>query len=94
MVGKITLLLIVLAIASADTFANQVWLILPAGLLVVVFSWAFLGLFYKLIRDSVARAWSNLAPASEPESATQLPASAEAARAREIDAERRKLLEE
>ena len=94
MVGKITLLLIVLAIASADAFANQIWLVLPAGLLVVVFSWTFLGLFYKLIRDSVARAWSNLSPASAAEPETQLPASAEAARAREIDEERRKLLDE
>ena len=94
MVGKITLLLIVLAIASADAFANQIWLVLPAGLLVVVFSWTFLGLFYKLIRDAVARAWSNLSPASAAEPETQLPASAEAARAREIDEERRKLLDE
>ena len=94
MVGKITLLLIVLAIASADAFANQIWLVLPAGLLVVVFSWTFLGLFYKLIRDAVTRAWSNLAPASAAEPETQLPASAEAARAKEIDAERRKLIEE
>jgi len=94
MVGKITLLLIVLAIASADAFANQIWLVLPAGLLVVVFSWTFLGLFYKLIRDAVARAWSNLSPASAAELETQLPASAEAARAREIDDERRKIVEE
>ncbi len=94
MVGKITLLLIVLAIASADAFANQIWLVLPAGLLVVVFSWTFLGLFYKLIRDAVARVWSNLAPASATEPETQVPASAEAAHAREIDAERRKLLDE
>jgi hypothetical protein len=94
MVGKITLLLIVLAIASADAFANQIWLVLPAGLLVVVFSWTFLGLFYKLIRDSVARVWSNLSPESAAEPETQLPASAEVARAGEIDAERRKLIDE
>ncbi len=93
-VGKITLLLIVLAIASADAFAQQIWLVLPAGLLVVIFSWAFFGLFFKLIRDSVARAWANLAPASETESSAQISAAAEAARAKEIDAERRKMLEE
>ena len=94
MVGKITLLLIVLSMASADAFAQQIWLVLPAGLLVVMFSWVFFGLFFKLIRDSIARAWTNLTPASETESSAQIPSSAEAARAREIDAERRKMVEE
>jgi hypothetical protein len=94
MVGKITLLLIVLSMASADAFAQQIWLVLPAGLLVVMVSWVFFGLFFKLIRDSVARVWANLTPASETESSAQIPSSAEAARAREIDAERRKMVEE
>jgi len=94
MVGKITLLLIVLSMASADAFAQQIWLVLPAGLLVVMVSWVFFGLFFKLIRDSVARVWANLTPASETESSAQIPSSAEAARAREIDAERRKMVDE
>lgn len=93
-VGKITLLLIVLSIASADAFAPQVWLVLPAGLLVVVFSWVFFGLFYKLLRDSVARAWTHLAPVSESDASAQISSAAEAARAREIEAERRKMVEE
>ncbi len=94
MVGKITLLLIVLALASADAFAQQVWLVLPAGLLVVIASWTFFGLFFRMLRDAVARAWMNLAPVREPESSAPISSSAEAARAREIEAERKRLLEE
>jgi len=94
LVGKITLLLIVLALASADAFAQQVWLVLPAGLLVVIFSWTFFGLFFKLMRDSVARAWANLAPADDTDVTARVSSSAEAARAREIEAERKKLVEE
>jgi len=93
LVGKITLLLIVLALASADAFAQQVWLVLPAGLLVVIFSWTFFGLFFKLMRDAVARAWANLAPADDTD-ATARVSSSEAARAQEIEAERKKLVEE
>jgi hypothetical protein len=94
LVGKITLLLIVLALASADAFAQQVWLVLPAGLLVVIFSWTFFGLFFKLMRDSVARAWANLAPTDDTDATARVSSSAEAARAREIEAERKKLVEE
>jgi hypothetical protein len=94
MVGKITLLLIVLALAASDAFADMMWLILPAGLLVVVLSWKFLGVLFVMIRDAVARAWSGLMPASATETITPLPTAAEAARAREIDEERRRLLEE
>ncbi len=90
LVGKITLLLIVLALASADAFAQQVWLVLPAGLLVVIFSWTFFGLFFKLMRDAVARAWANLAPADDTDATARVSSSAEAARAREIEAERRR----
>ncbi len=94
MVGKVTLLLIVLALAASDSFAGQVWLILPAGLLIVVLSWKFLGVLFVMLRDAVARAWSGLMPATATETVTPLPADAEAARAREIDEERRRLLEE
>ncbi len=94
MVGKITLLLIVLSLAASDAFAGQVWLILPAGLLIVVLSWKFLGVLFVMIRDAVARAWSGMMPAAVTETVTPLPAAAEAARAREIDEERRRLLEE
>jgi hypothetical protein len=94
LVGKVTLLLIVLALASADAFAQQVWLVLPAGLLVVIVSWTFFGLFFRMLRDAVARAWANFAPASDASATAPLSSAAEAARAREIEAERKKLLEE
>ena len=94
MVGKITLLLVTLAVASADTFSSYTWFVLPAGLLIVVSSWKFFGLFFTLIRDAVARGWASMVPAGATESVTSLPAAAEAARAKEIDAERRRLLEE
>jgi hypothetical protein len=92
-VGKVTLLLIVLAIASADGFANFVWLILPAGLLIVVSSWIFLKPAFTLMRDAIARVWSNVAPA-ESDASAQISSSAEAARASEIDEARKKLIEE
>jgi hypothetical protein len=94
MVGKITLLLLVLSVAASDSFVGSVWLILPAGLLVVVLSWKFLGVIFVMIRDAAARAWSGMLPAAATETVTPLPAKAEAARAREIDEERRRLLEE
>lgn len=94
MVGKITLLLLVLSLAASDAFAGQVWLILPAGLLIVVLSWKFLGVLYVMIRDAVARAWTSMIPAGAAEQIAPLPAAAEAARAREIDEERRRLLED
>ncbi len=94
MVGKVTLLLIVLAVASSDAFAGSVWLILPAGLLIVVLSWKFLGVLYIMIRDAVARAWNDMVPAPVIEAAAPLPAAAEAARARQIDEDRKRLLEE
>lgn len=94
MVGKVTLLLITLSVTSADAFANYAWFILPAGLLVVVTSWKFFGLFYSMLRDAVARGWADLVPASATEPGAPLPAAAEAAQSKEIDAERRRLLEE
>ncbi|MBI5650618.1 MAG: hypothetical protein HZC40_09270 [Chloroflexi bacterium] len=93
MVGKITLLLITLSLASADSLASYVWIVLPAGLFVVIVSWKFFGVLFALIRDAVARAWNNFAPADAPVS-DALPASAEAARAKEIEAERRRLMKE
>jgi hypothetical protein len=93
MVGKITLLMIALSLASADAFANYIWFVLPASLLVVVLSWKFFGVVFTLIRDTVARVWKDIAPAPG-ESFDQLPTAAEAARAKEIDEERRKLMKE
>ena len=47
-----------------------------------------------MIRDAAGRAWDNLVPAYATDSGGALPASAEAARSREIDEERRKILKE
>ncbi|MBI5304434.1 MAG: hypothetical protein HY868_20040 [Chloroflexi bacterium] len=93
MVGKITLLLITLSLATSDAMANYVAFILPAGLLVVIVSWKFFGILFAMIRDGVTRAWSNVAPAAISPSDT-LPASAEAARTKEIDEERRRMMKE
>lgn len=94
MVGKITLLLLVLSLASAEAFANSIWLVLPAGLLIVTSSWIFLKPLFTMIRDMFARVWKNIAPASDLEPAAQLSSAGEAARAREVDDARKKLLEE
>lgn len=94
MVGKITLLLLVLSLAASASFASAVWFILPAGLLVVVLSWKFLGVLFMMIRDSVAHAWSSLSLQGATEPVGALPAAAEAARARDIDEERKRLIEE
>jgi hypothetical protein len=93
MVGKITLLLIALSFASADAFASYVAFLLPASLLVVVFSWKFFGVLFTMIDNAVARAWNNLVPASVT-STDSLSASAEAARAKAIDEERRKIIKD
>ncbi len=93
MTGKMALLLVVLALASGDTLRTWTWFILPAGLLVVVLSWKFFGVLFVMVRNAVARAWGDFTPAAEPEEAP-LPASAEAARSQQIDAERRRMLEE
>jgi hypothetical protein len=94
MVGKVTLTLLVLALAASDSFAGAVWLILPAGLLVVVLSWKFLGVLFVMIRDAAARAWGDMLPAPASDINAALPAAAEAARSRDIDEERKRLLEE
>ena len=93
-VGKIALLLIVLAMASGDGLSRFIWFILPAGLLVVILSWKFLGVFYALIRGALGRAWSSFVPEGAAEPGASVPAAAEAARAQEIDAARRRNLEE
>lgn len=92
MVGKIALLLIVLSLASSENFANSVWFILPAGLLAVVLSWKFFGISFAMVRDAAGRAWNNLMPAYATDASAGLPASAEAARSREIDEERKRLM--
>lgn len=94
MVGKVALLLVTLSLASAETLGSYTWFILPAGLLVVVLSWKFFGVFYTMVRDAAARAWGDMATGSAIEPSPALPASAEAARANAIDAERRRMLEE
>lgn len=94
MVGKITLLLLVLSLASAEAFANYIWLVLPAGLLIATSSWVFLKPLFTMIRDAFARAWKNIAPSSDLEPVAQLSSAGEAARAREVDEERKKLMNE
>ncbi len=94
LVAKAALLLIVLAIASGSDSSKFIWFILPAGLLIVIFSWKFFGVIYILVRNSVERAWSSFAPSPVTEAASSLPAAAEAARAKEIDAARRRAMEE
>lgn len=94
LVGKISLLLIVLAVASADGFSRFIWFVLPAGLLVVIFSWKFFGVFFVLVRGAVGRAWTSIAPADTVEPSAAMPAAAEVARAQEIDAARRRTLED
>ncbi|MBI4675337.1 MAG: hypothetical protein HY741_27145 [Chloroflexi bacterium] len=95
LVTKVAVLLIVLALAAAANFANVTWLVLPAGLLLVVLSWKFFSIPFMMIRDAVGRAWGNLVPATAGDYAvTNLPSSAEAARAKEIDEARKRMMEE
>ncbi len=93
MTGKMALLLIVLALASGGALRSWAWFVLPAGLLVVVLSWKFLGVLFVMVRDAVGRAWGDVEPAAGPET-MPLPASAEVAQAQQIDADRRRLVEE
>ena len=94
MIGKITLLLVVLSVASADAFKDFIWLVLPAGLLIVVSSWIFLKPLFVMTRGVFAHAWKTIAPSADLEPPASITSSAEAARANEIDAERKKLTEE
>lgn len=94
MVGKITLLLLVLSIASSEAFASYVWLVLPAGLLIVTSSWLFLKPLYQMVSGAFGRAWRAIAPSGEMETASELSSAGEAARAREIDEARKRLMDE
>ncbi len=92
---KVALLLIVLALAAAQDLASYTWLILPAGLLLVVLSWKFFNIPFILLRDAAGRAWNDMVPAEADDyGAANLPAAAEASRAREIDEARRRMMEE
>jgi hypothetical protein len=94
LVTKVAVLLIVLALAAASNFANVTWLVLPAGLLLVVLSWKFFSIPFGMVRDAVARAWSDMVPATAGDYSASLPTSAEAARAKEIDQARKRMMEE
>lgn len=92
---QVALLLIVIALAAAQDLAGSTWLILPAGLVLTVLSWKFFSIPFALVRDAVGRAWNDMAPAPAGEyAAANLPSSAEATRARDIDEARRRMLEE
>jgi hypothetical protein len=92
-VGKIALLVIVITLAGAASFSGWSYLLLPTGLLVVIFSWNFIGIGYKMLRDTVAGQWSRLAPA-ESDAGVPLSSSAEQARARTVDEERKRMQDE
>lgn len=95
LVTKVAVLLIVLALAASSTFAEFTWLVLPAGLLLVVLSWKFFNIPFVMARDAAGRAWSDMVPATAGDYAvTNLPSSAEATRAKEIDEARKRMLEE
>lgn len=95
LVTKVAVLLIVLALAAASAFAEFTWLILPAGLLLVVLSWKFFSIPFVMVRDAVGRAWGDMVPADAGGYApANLPSSAEAARAKEIDEARKRMMEE
>ena len=95
LVSKVAVLLIVLALAAASNFAQFTWLVLPAGLLLVVLSWKFFSIPFVMVRDAVGRAWGDIVPADAGGYGTvNLPSSAEASRAKEIDEARRRIVEE
>lgn len=95
LVTKVAVLLIVLALAAATNFAQFTWLVLPAGLFLVVVSWKFFKIPFVMLRDAAGRAWNDMVPATAGDYAvSDLPSSAEAARAREIDEARKRMMEE
>lgn len=95
LVTQVALLLIVIALAAAQDLAGYAWLVLPAGLLLTVLSWKFFSIPFTMVRDAVGRAWSDMVPAPTGDyAAANLPSSAEATRAREIDEARKRMLEE
>jgi len=95
LVTKVAVLLIVLALAAATNFAQFTWLVLPAGLFLVVMSWKFFSIPFVMARDAVGRAWGEMVPADAGGyAAADLPSSAEAARAKEIDEARKRMMQE
>lgn len=95
LVTQVALLLIVIALAAAPNLASFTWLVLPAGLLLTVISWRFFRIPFNMVRDAAGRAWNDMVPASAGEyGGANLPSSAEAARAAEIDHARRSMLDE
>jgi hypothetical protein len=94
LVTKMGLFLLILAIVNSASLAPMIAFVLPAGLLAVIFSWKFFGVIYTLVGNSVSRMWTSLMPEAIDGAGASLPSSAEAARARDIDAARKKNLEE
>ncbi len=95
LVTKIALLLIVLALAASQGLASYTWIVLPAGLLLVALSWKFFNIPFVMVRDAAGRMWSDMTPADATDyAAVNLPSSAEATRAQEIDQARKRMMEE
>lgn len=94
LVTKVAVLLIVVALAASEALAQYAWLVLPAGLALVVLSWQFFKIPFILARDAAGRLWSDMVPAAASDYSAPLPSSAEAARAKEIDQARRQIVEE
>jgi len=95
LVTKVALLLIVIALAASQGLATYTWLVLPAGLLLVVLSWKFFSIPFVMVRDAAGRAWGDMVPANAGDyTEASLPSSAEASRAREIDEARRQMIQE
>lgn len=93
LVSKVALLLIVIALAASQDLAAYAWLVLPAGLLLTALSWKFFNIPFVMVRDAAGRAWGDMVPAEAGDyGAANLPSSAEAARAREIDEARKRML--
>lgn len=95
LVTKVALLLIVLALAASQDLASSAWIILPAGLLLVALSWKFFNIPFAMMRDAAGGMWNDMVPPGAGDgSAANLPSTAEAARAREIDEARKRMLED
>src|SRR5207244_1574001 len=86
LVSKVALLLIVLALAASQDLASYAWMVLPAGLLLVALSWKFFEIPFAMVRNAAGGMWNDMVPAAAGDyAAANLPSSAEAARAREVD---------
>lgn len=93
LVTKTAVLLIVLALAASQAFAPFVWLVLPAGLLLVVLSWQFFRIPFVMLREALGRMYADMLPATVGDYAASLP-SFEAAQTRAIDEARRQMVQE